>query len=160
VKNIYDWPDLLFLLFFIRFQVPGLVPFDASRKSTLFWSIYVSGAPTWYPKLALGQFVFCYVKKRNSPGRQILANPEFQSKRKKACNTIWSWVHQISSRDLFLNVFRAQSVLLWQTISDFQNTKVLLNEFREPTNVQFKSISFVRCSLQISVKANWQTCGA
>ena len=68
----------------------------------------------------------------NSPGQEILANPEFQSKRKRRATLFGAEHTKYQPEMIFLDLFRTKNVFCGEALVKLQNTKVLLDRFRQP----------------------------
>ena len=83
-------------------------------------------------KLVLGQFVLDQNKPVDSYSYQIFANPEFPSKRKRRATPFGTGHAEYQPEIIFLDLLRGKNVFFVEPIIKLQNTKVLLNLYRQP----------------------------
>jgi len=130
VGNICLKPSILFSGPGVGHQSPGKVPLDSSRNSSLFWSIYVCGAPIrcgTYPNLPWDNLFL--MLKTNEFTRP--PNPGVPVETKKTRNASRSRVHRISAGYAFSKPHRNSAVpqlcFCGEPLVRLQNTEVLLS---------------------------------
>jgi len=83
-------------------------------------------------KLVLGELVLDQQKTADSHSHQIFANPEFPSKRKRHATPFGAGYTKYQPEIIFLDLFSGKTVFFIEPIVKPQNTKVLLNLYRQP----------------------------
>ena len=68
----------------------------------------------------------------DSYSHQIFTNPEFPSKRKRRATPFGAGYTEYQPEIIFLDLFRGKNVFFVEPIVKPQNTKVLLNLYRQP----------------------------